>query len=71
MKTICLILPSIACGGMERIMLILAEYFVVKKSAKVHLILLTRNNKFYDVPGQVSLHEPEFDYRQYWRIAAV
>lgn len=56
-KTICLILPTLQAGGMERVMAQLANYFVSIQYITVHLILFNGNSKlFYNVDSKVNVH---------------
>ncbi|WP_445715173.1 glycosyltransferase [Flavobacterium sp.] len=62
-KRICLVIPSLHAGGMERVMSELAHYFCKKKEYEVHLILygLTREI-FYDIPENIIVHKPKFEF---------
>ena len=62
-RKICLILPSMGAGGMERVMSQLASYFVQFSNYQVYLIILTKQQKFYSIPDNVTIIEPEFNYR--------
>lgn len=69
--TICLILPSLSGGGMERVMTELASYFVRIKKVDVHLVLLGKNDRFYDVNELVTIYEPDFSLKEsnrYWHL---
>lgn len=63
MKRICLVIPSLQPGGMERVMSELAQYFCGKATYEVHLILygLTREI-FYQVPNTLIIHKPDFEF---------
>lgn len=62
-KRICLVIPSLQAGGMERVMSELAQYFCAKPEYEVHLVLygLTREI-FYSVPENLIVHKPEFEF---------
>ena len=68
MKKLCLVLPSLTGGGMERVMTELAWFFVTKENIETHLILLARCAKFYTMPPEVIIHEPEFEFNNKLRI---
>jgi GalNAc-alpha-(1->4)-GalNAc-alpha-(1->3)-diNAcBac-PP-undecaprenol alpha-1,4-N-acetyl-D-galactosaminyltransferase len=68
MKKLCLVLPSLSGGGMERVMSELAWFFVRKKYVETHLILLSRCAKFYTMPPEVVIHEPKFEFNNKLRI---
>lgn len=62
-KKICLVIPSLHAGGMERVMSELAAYFCSKEDFKVHLVLygLTREI-FYPIPDNLIVHKPAFQF---------
>jgi GalNAc-alpha-(1->4)-GalNAc-alpha-(1->3)-diNAcBac-PP-undecaprenol alpha-1,4-N-acetyl-D-galactosaminyltransferase len=66
---IVLITPSFGAGGAERVMGSLANDFLQRKDAQVHLIILTGGELFYKLDDGVKIHKPQFSYRQYPRIA--
>ncbi len=74
-KKICLVLPSLKVGGMERVMTELAEYFTVQKGVETHLIVMTRSEHFYAANSNVILHQPSFvfniKYRTYYNIKTI
>ncbi|OQX78462.1 MAG: hypothetical protein B6D61_05425 [Bacteroidetes bacterium 4484_249] len=56
-KTICLVIPSLQAGGMERVMSELANYFVQKKQTDVHLVLYGKEpNIFYLTRKNLTFH---------------
>ncbi len=57
-KRICLILPSLTAGGMERVMTVFAEFLAAKDDVEVHLVLLSKKPHFFSVPATVTIHEP-------------
>jgi len=60
---LCLVIPSLQAGGMERAMSELADYFASMENLEVHLVLygITRE-LFYQVPEKVILHKPLFKF---------
>jgi GalNAc-alpha-(1->4)-GalNAc-alpha-(1->3)-diNAcBac-PP-undecaprenol alpha-1,4-N-acetyl-D-galactosaminyltransferase len=62
-KKICLVIPSLQSGGMERVMSELADYFCSKEEFEVHLVLygLTREI-FYSIPDNIIIHKPIFEF---------
>jgi glycosyltransferase involved in cell wall biosynthesis len=68
-KKICLVIPSIQAGGMERVMSELAANFSLKKDADVHLILYGKNREiFYTLPSNITIHQPGFKFKNSIRI---
>jgi GalNAc-alpha-(1->4)-GalNAc-alpha-(1->3)-diNAcBac-PP-undecaprenol alpha-1,4-N-acetyl-D-galactosaminyltransferase len=65
---VCLVIPSLQAGGMERVMSQLATFFTQVPGTVVHLILygITREI-FYQVPGNVIIHKPSFVFNNKWR----
>lgn len=64
---LCLVIPSLQAGGMERVMSELAVYFSGRKELEVHLVLYGRSPEiFYRLPDEIITHEPEsvFNNRQ-------
>lgn len=68
-KTICLVIPSLQAGGMERVMSELATYFCNKEEFEVHLVLYGRTREiFYHIPEQIIVHKPKFAFNNTLRI---
>ena len=68
-KKICLVIPSLGPGGMERVMSILANYFVNKEKLEVHIILYGKKRQvFYALPEAVIIHKPDFNFDNKWRL---
>jgi len=61
-KKICLVIPSLIAGGMERVMSELANY-LVKNDASVWLILMFRDEVFYKLDPKIQVIEPSFRKR--------
>lgn len=72
---VCLVIPSLNAGGMERVMTELANFFASMNLVETHLIILGRGNKFYEVSKNVIIHEPDFyfnnKYRAYYMLKTV
>lgn len=66
-KTITLISPSLSAGGAERVISLLANW-LVGEVRQVHLILLTRGPRFYDLDSRIQVHEPEFTIEELGRV---
>ena len=66
---ICLIIPSLQAGGMEKVMSELASYFVNKRGVEVHLILygITREI-FYTISDRIIVHKPLFTFNNRMRF---
>ena len=69
MKTnsICLVLPSLTSGGMERVMSELANEFV-RMNIEVYFILLSKKPHFYELDQQIIIVEPDFTIEELGRI---
>lgn len=63
MVKICLVIPSLQAGGMERVMAELCKYFAVRDNTKVHLVLYGKTRQiFFEVPDQIKIHKPSFRF---------
>jgi GalNAc-alpha-(1->4)-GalNAc-alpha-(1->3)-diNAcBac-PP-undecaprenol alpha-1,4-N-acetyl-D-galactosaminyltransferase len=59
-KTLCLVIPSLQAGGMERVMSELATNFCQKEELEVQIVLYGRDPEvFYKVPGNLEIHKPK------------
>lgn len=68
-KRLCLVIPTLQPGGMERVMSQLADYFSRKTDLEVHLILYGRNpDLFYKVSDNVILHIPKQLFNNHFRF---
>lgn len=68
MTKICLVIPSLEAGGMERVMAELASFFSEKRDVKVDLILYGKTrNVFFDLPDTIQIHKPSFSFTEYRR----
>jgi GalNAc-alpha-(1->4)-GalNAc-alpha-(1->3)-diNAcBac-PP-undecaprenol alpha-1,4-N-acetyl-D-galactosaminyltransferase len=68
-RKLCLVIPSLQAGGMERVMSELTWYFSHKSYIELHLVLygITRE-VFYSIPGSIVLHKPSFEFNNKWRL---
>jgi GalNAc-alpha-(1->4)-GalNAc-alpha-(1->3)-diNAcBac-PP-undecaprenol alpha-1,4-N-acetyl-D-galactosaminyltransferase len=68
-KVICLVIPSLQAGGMERVMSELAWYFSKKEEVELHIVLygITREI-FFTPPDNARLHRPTFKFRNSFRL---
>ena len=68
-KRLCLVIPSLQAGGMERVMTELAWHFTTKRDLEVHLVLygITREI-FYSIPGNIIIHKPTFLFKNRFRF---
>ncbi len=69
MIKICLAIPSLQPGGMERVMSELANHFANKPEAEVHLVLYGKSREiFYTLPDSVKIHKPEWPFNNNQRL---
>lgn len=68
-EKLCLVIPSLQAGGMERVMSELASYFAKKQDTEVHLVLygITREI-FYNIPENIWIHKPVFQFNNHQRL---
>jgi len=63
MKKIAFVIPSLSCGGMERVMSHLISYIAINKDCECHLILYGKSREiFYDIPKELFIHIPNFNF---------
>lgn len=66
---VCLIIPSLQSGGMERVMSELASYFAKKKNIEVHVVLYGKSREiFFSVPENIKIYIPAFPFTDHTRI---
>ncbi|MBJ7429171.1 MAG: glycosyltransferase [Bacteroidia bacterium] len=66
---ICLIIPSLHAGGMERVMSELIMQFSKKENIELHLILYgIRRDIFYTLPSNITIHKPDFEFNNQFRL---
>jgi len=69
MKNICLVIPTLQPGGMERVMSELAGHFCQKSNLEVHLILYDSNPIiFYSIPENLVIHKPKSRFKNRLRF---
>ena len=60
---ICLAIPSLQAGGMERVMSEIAWDFARRENVELHLIMFGRNRDvFYPIPDNMIIHKPDFEF---------
>ncbi len=68
-RKLCLVIPSLQAGGMERVMSELAQYFTTLAGNEVHLVLYGISREiFYPVNGNTIVHTPRFKFNNNWRL---
>jgi GalNAc-alpha-(1->4)-GalNAc-alpha-(1->3)-diNAcBac-PP-undecaprenol alpha-1,4-N-acetyl-D-galactosaminyltransferase len=68
-KKVCLVIPSLHPGGMERVMTELIWYFSKKVNIEVHLVLYgIKREIFYDLPTNITIHKPVFEFNNNRRV---
>lgn len=68
-RKICLVIPSLHVGGMERVMCELANYMSAKDNITVHLVLYGKNpSVFYNLSTKIQLHQPSYNFRDSLRL---
>ncbi len=68
-KKLCLVIPSLNPGGMERVMSELAHYFCKIPDLDVHLVLYgIKPELFYSIPTNIILHKPPFRFNNKLRL---
>ncbi|MFV0221276.1 glycosyltransferase [Empedobacter falsenii] len=58
-NNICLIIPSLRHGGAERVISVLANEWSKNPDCKVNLLLLTKQEHFYQIDSRVNIIEPQ------------
>lgn len=62
-KKICLVIPSLQAGGMERVMSELAWAFSKREEVELHLVLYGISREiFYTIPEDIQIHKPKFRF---------
>ncbi len=68
-KKICFVIPSLQCGGMERVMSELLNYFSANNNYELHLILYGQKREiFYKINNSIFIHKPRFDFNNAYRF---
>lgn len=69
MLKICLAIPSLQAGGMERVMTEIAWNFSRRNDIELHLLMFGKDrNIFYDIPQNIIIHKPSFQYTNGQRV---
>jgi len=64
-RKLCLVIPSMQAGGMERVMSQLAWYFAERKELELHLVLYGMTREiFYELPENLQVHKPSFQFNK-------
>jgi len=62
-RTICLVIPTLQAGGMERVMSELTGFFSGESGVDVHLVLYGKGRTiFYDLPENVKVYTPDWAF---------
>lgn len=62
-KKICLAIPSLKPGGMERVMSVLANNFAKREGVEVHLLMFGKDcTIFYPISDSIIVHKPGFQF---------
>lgn len=68
-KKLCLVIPSLHSGGMQRVMSELAGYFCKNNKLELHLVLYGREPKsLYNLPNNLVLHVPKLAFNNRFRL---
>ncbi|NMC40778.1 MAG: glycosyltransferase family 4 protein, partial [Bacteroidales bacterium] len=68
-KKICLVIPSLHAGGMERVMSELANFMAAKDNVQLYLVLYGKNpSVFYNLPLNLQVHKPDYTFRESLRL---
>lgn len=68
-KKLCLVIPSLNEGGMQRVMSELAGYFCRINELEVHLVLFGKGHEiFYSLPGNVFIYKPLNEFNDKFRF---
>lgn len=73
MKTkICLVIPALHAGGMERVMSELIIQFSKKDNTELHLVLYgLKRDIFYKLPPNITIHKPKFEFNNHFRLLSI
>lgn len=62
-KKICLVIPSLHSGGMERVMSELAGCFCEQRDTEIHLVMYGMKPEiFYSLPPNLVIHQPDWKF---------
>jgi len=63
-KRICLVIPSLSAGGMERIMAELSLFLSTIDFIDTYFLSYTKGEKFYELPQNINFLEPDFEFNK-------
>lgn len=68
-KTLCLVVPDLQKGGMEKVMSELANFFCTKADTEVNIIILINQSSiFYKISSRIKIHKPQFTFKNNLRV---
>lgn len=73
---LCFIIHSLGIGGMERVVVLLANYIAGKGNVQVNIILIGKERKIdYNLNSKINIHKPNFEFdasqRSYYAIKMI
>lgn len=68
-KVLCMVIPSLQAGGMERVMSELAWHFSERGDLELHLVLYGMKREiFFELPEGIRIHRPAFRFNNRLRL---
>ncbi|HOO99376.1 MAG TPA: glycosyltransferase family 4 protein [Bacteroidales bacterium] len=68
-RKLCLVIPSLQAGGMERVMSELATYLYGHDDLEIHLVLYGKRPEiFYQIPDGIRVHKPLSGFNNRYRF---
>lgn len=68
LKKVCFLIPSLAPGGMERVMSELILNFSKRENVELYVLLFGKKREiFYDLPNNIVIHKPNFEFNNKYR----
>jgi GalNAc-alpha-(1->4)-GalNAc-alpha-(1->3)-diNAcBac-PP-undecaprenol alpha-1,4-N-acetyl-D-galactosaminyltransferase len=68
---LCLVIPSLSTGGMQRVMSVLASFLCQKEEFEVHLVLYGKViDNFYYLPDNLIIHKPGVVFNNNLRLVS-
>jgi glycosyltransferase involved in cell wall biosynthesis len=71
LNRICLVIPSLGAGGMEKVMYSLAGYFSKTENTEVHLVVLKNGVEFFKTEKSIRIYRPEFNFNNKARLISI
>ena len=65
------VIPSLRAGGMERVMVELADFITKQPKVDLSLISITKKDIFYNLPTGLAFHEPTFRINDHSKIISL